>query len=284
VKEARKRQQLTGASQLGVRAVVLLALIHNAAASMAEQRQYLSKRYKEPNMPYDFDTIKTCTFWYDNYEGFSCKEIRDWRYAISPEDFSRWNPSVTLDCGNWQELSYCVEVRSEMKLATSSSTSTTSTTTEAPEATPEPPALLGWTSLGCYEADRTLKAYSAAVDGGRLTPDLCGTACYADGLKYAGLQAGKECWCNDFKCGGANVINFFMAKLDDALPPGPIPTDEPTTPSMTTASPVATKTSSPAANATLSPQEDSTEKSETSKDQLRHYIEQKPFYIDLCLP
>ncbi|KAF6798887.1 CFEM domain-containing protein [Colletotrichum sojae] len=77
-----------GASQLAVRAVALLALVHNAAASMAEQRHYISKRYKEPSMPYDFNTIKTCTFWYDNYEGFSCKEIRDWRYAISPEDFS----------------------------------------------------------------------------------------------------------------------------------------------------------------------------------------------------
>ncbi|KAF6798888.1 CFEM domain-containing protein [Colletotrichum sojae] len=165
-----------------------------------------------------------------------------------------------------------------MKPVTSSEASTTSTT-ETPVATQEPPALLGWTSMGCYEADRTLKAYSSAVDGGRRTPDLCGAACYADGLKYASLQAGKECWCNDFvgngwasyqqdcnipcpgdasqKCGGTNVINFFKAKLDDALPPGPIPSAEPTIPSMTTASAVATKISSPAASVTPSPQENS---------------------------
>ncbi|KAF6811016.1 CFEM domain-containing protein, partial [Colletotrichum plurivorum] len=250
--------------------------VHGRAAPLSRQTRQRAQHAVRLN------TIKTCTFWYDNYEGFSCKEIRDWRYAISPEDFSRWNPSVTLDCGNWQELSYCIQVRREMKPVTSSEASTTSTT-EVPEATPEPPALPGWTSLGCYEADETLKAPSAAVDGGRITPDLCGAACYADGRKYAGLQAGKECWCNDFvgngwasdqkdcniscpgdasqKCGGTNVINFFKAKLDDALPPGPIPTAEPTTPSMTTASAVATKISSPASSATPSPQENSTEKS-----------------------
>lgn len=255
-----------GACHLALRAVAFLALAQNAIASMAKQRHYLSKRGKEPNMPYDFDTIKTCTYWHDNYEGFSCKEIRDWRYAISPEDFTRWNPTVTLDCGNWQELSYCVEVRSEMKPVTSSEApTTTSTISEAPIPTPEPPALLGWTSLGCYTADRTLKTPSSAVDGSRLTPNSCGAVCYADGLEFAGLQAGKECWCNGFvgnswasnqqdcsipcpgdaskKCGGTNVINFFEAKLDNALPPGPIPSEEPTTPSTTTTSAVATTTS-----------------------------------------
>nr|XP_036576515.1 CFEM domain-containing protein [Colletotrichum truncatum]KAF6783272.1 CFEM domain-containing protein [Colletotrichum truncatum] len=265
-----------GVNQLAVRAVALLSLAHHAAASMVGQRHYLAKRDREPNMPYDFNTIKTCTWWYDNYEGFSCQDIRDLRYAISPEDFTRWNPSVTLDCGNWQELSYCIQVRSEMKTVTSNSASTISTTRVAPSSTPTAPALLGWTSLGCYTANRTLKSPSTAVDVSLLTVESCGAACYADGLEYAGLQAGKECWCNDYvgnawapnqdacnipcpgdasqTCGGANVINFFEAKLDDTLPPGPIPSDEPTGPiaSTTTTSASATKTTFPAASATPS--------------------------------
>ncbi|KAK2028981.1 WSC-domain-containing protein [Colletotrichum zoysiae] len=241
-----------GADQFAMRAFALLALAHNAVASMVEQRHYLLKRDEEPNMQYDFNTIKTCTYWYDNYQGFSCKEIRDWRYGISPEDFTRWNPSVTLDCGNWQELSYCVEVRSEMTSIASSSASTTSITSAAPSSTPTAPALLGWKPLGCYTANRKLKSPSSA---------------------FAGLQAGKECWFNDYvgndwasdqqecnapcpgdasqMCGGAGVLNFFEAKLDNALPPGPIPGREPTM-STTATSAAATKTSSPVASATPS--------------------------------
>ncbi|KDN69707.1 putative CFEM domain-containing protein [Colletotrichum sublineola] len=262
-----------GTNQLAVKAFTLLALAHNAVASMVGQRHYLAKRGTEPNMPYDFNTIKTCTGWYDNYEGFTCEDIRDWRYAISPEDFTRWNPSITLDCGNWQELSYCVQVRSEMTTVSSSSALATSTTSAASSHTPMTHALLGWTSLGCYKAGRKLKSPSSTVDSRQLAPKSCGAACYADGLKYAGLQAGKECWCNDYvgnewasdqedcnipcpgdasqTCGGASVLNFFKAKLDDALPPGPIPSGEPTS-STTMISNTATKTSSPAESATPS--------------------------------
>ncbi|KAG7284435.1 hypothetical protein NEMBOFW57_010808 [Staphylotrichum longicolle] len=78
-------------------------------ASNAQQAHQLDKRGDQPAMQWDLNTIGTCSCWYDNYEGLTCKEVRDWKFAISPADFSRWNPSITLDCGNWQALSYCVE-------------------------------------------------------------------------------------------------------------------------------------------------------------------------------
>lgn len=54
-------------------------------------------------------TIKSCTYWYTNHFDQSCEHSLD----ISPEDFVRWNPSITLDCKNWTEgWSYCLEIRS----------------------------------------------------------------------------------------------------------------------------------------------------------------------------
>lgn len=85
----------------------------NVGFDINQRRHLLVGRDVEPNMQYDLNTIKTCTWWYDNNEGKSCQVVRDWMFAISPEDFTRWNPSVTLDCGNWQELSYCIEVEGE---------------------------------------------------------------------------------------------------------------------------------------------------------------------------
>ncbi|KAK7964076.1 WSC domain-containing protein [Apiospora saccharicola] len=88
---------------LSVVAVASLALSHQAFASPVELRSRPSKRSVEPEMIYDLNTISTCTFWYDNYHGRSCKDVRDDTFNVSPEAFSRWNPSITLDCGNWQE-------------------------------------------------------------------------------------------------------------------------------------------------------------------------------------
>ncbi|KAF3811697.1 LysM domain-containing protein [Colletotrichum gloeosporioides] len=61
-----------------------------------------------PNLPFDPNTISTCTDWWDN-EGFlPCVDlITAWNIDIS--DFRRWNPSITADCGNFQVgMSYCI--------------------------------------------------------------------------------------------------------------------------------------------------------------------------------
>ena len=117
-----------------------------------QKAHHLSERDNVPNMPYPLDTIKTCNYWYDNNEGLTCMEARDWMYAISPEDFSRWNPSITLDCGNWKELSYCVRVEGEegKPRTTTSTPPTTSRTSTATSTSTRKPELLGWEPIGCY--------------------------------------------------------------------------------------------------------------------------------------
>ncbi|KAG8667748.1 hypothetical protein FPOAC2_12938 [Fusarium poae] len=61
----------------------------------------------EPNMPHDPDA--QCQFWWDNDGSISCKEMPK-AFKISLEDWLRWNPSLTKDCGNYiTGRSYCIE-------------------------------------------------------------------------------------------------------------------------------------------------------------------------------
>ncbi|KAL2060011.1 hypothetical protein VTL71DRAFT_9833 [Oculimacula yallundae] len=66
-------------------------------------------------MPYDSRTTEYCTWWYDNYEGYSCDAIRS-IFLVSMADMMLWNPSITSTCGNWKERSYCVEVHAPAPL------------------------------------------------------------------------------------------------------------------------------------------------------------------------
>jgi len=228
--------------QLAVVCIGAVTIPCQVMASNTQHAHLLYKRGDQPAGQWDLNTIVTCTFWYDNYEGLTCKEVRDWMFAISPAGFSRWNPSITLDCGNWQALSYCVEVKSERTSSraspTSSATSTTSNT--APTATRKP-ELLGWEPLGCYVDDSTLHNHTTKAGGDRLTVSQCEAVCFSDNFEYAGVKAGRDCWCGTFVgnswtenqndcnipcpgdaaqiCGGASVFNIFEAKTKDTLPP-----------------------------------------------------------------
>ncbi|KAI9375023.1 hypothetical protein BJX61DRAFT_550312 [Aspergillus egyptiacus] len=63
-----------------------------------------------PNLPADPNTISTCTWWWDNVDGAIPCEDMPFEWGISMEDFLRWNPSITADCGNYLTgRSYCVE-------------------------------------------------------------------------------------------------------------------------------------------------------------------------------
>ncbi|KAL2126600.1 hypothetical protein VTI74DRAFT_565 [Chaetomium olivicolor] len=202
----------------------------------------LSKRDNEPIMQWDFKTIKTCTSWYDNNEGLTCKEVRDLMFDISPEDFSRWDPSITLDYENWRPLAYCVGVKSEQRTVTTSSAS--SSLAAKPTATPtlrRKPELLGWLPLGCYVDKHTLHNRTAKAGGDQLTVTECEAACFSDNFQYAGVKAGTDCWCGTFVgnswtenqedcnihcpgdsaqiCGGASVFNVFEAQTKDTLSP-----------------------------------------------------------------
>ena len=63
---------------------------------------HLATANKEPLLSYDIHTIKDCSYWYDNYGKRTCESIRD-AWGVSPEDFARWKPSLTVDCKGWGE-------------------------------------------------------------------------------------------------------------------------------------------------------------------------------------
>ncbi|PQK16330.1 hypothetical protein BB8028_0006g06500 [Beauveria bassiana] len=148
----------------------------------------------EPFLSYDVHTIKDCSFWYDNYGTRTCESIRE-TWSISPETFSRWNPSISLDCKGWSRHSYCVGVIAE--LACSSST-TTSTSTSTATSTSTPPPI--WTDRGCY-ADASyhpLQTQLPAPAGRDMTRAKCESKCWNEGYQYVGFKAGTECWCGHY--------------------------------------------------------------------------------------
>jgi WSC domain-containing protein len=115
-----------------------LAMLALCAAASAES--VLNKRDEEPALAVKPGTISTCNFWYDNGFGESCEVVRDWFFEISPEDFHRWNPSVSLDCQGWEDwYSYCVRIEDSSPSTTSSKPSTTTAaTTTSTSAPPKP--------------------------------------------------------------------------------------------------------------------------------------------------
>ncbi|KAK8147378.1 hypothetical protein G3M48_001738 [Beauveria asiatica] len=211
----------------------------------------------EPFLSYDVHTIKDCSFWYDNYGTRTCESIRE-TWSISPETFSRWNPSISLDCKGWSRHSYCVGVIAE--LACSSST-TTSTSTSTATSTSTPPPI--WTDRGCY-ADASyhpLQTQLPAPAGDDMTRAKCESKCWSEGYQYVGFKAGTECWCGHYidgshtpfqsdcsapcagnsseSCGGDKVYNV----LEGNDPPF---TPAPRTPTSTTTARPSTSTTPPA--------------------------------------
>lgn len=250
-------------------------LLKSAAVGLALLFQHVSastihpvaRRDGEPGFPVKPDTITTCTNWYDNWLGEDCKVVRDWYFAISPEDFHRWNPSISLDCGGWEKWhSYCVGVRGQQS-SSSSSTSTLAATTSISTAAPAPtPVLKSWEPMGCFVDDFTLTTKSTREGGSNLTVEKCQAACWLDSFRFAGLKSGTECWCGTSvggdwakdqadcktpcpgnsvqKCGGDKLLSVFRAVLDETpLPPGGQPPSITTTTSTaattTTAAPLA---------------------------------------------
>ncbi|PVH77059.1 hypothetical protein DL98DRAFT_639122 [Cadophora sp. DSE1049] len=160
---------------------------------------YLSSRALAQTYRYHLDTISTCTSWYDNSGDYGCTEIRD-TLGISPANFTRWNPSISLDCEGWElYTSYCSWVDSEFPIPSTTTTST-STTAPSPTAKPSPSS---WTSIGCWpvgDSDFPTLDYSASAIS-NISPSKCGNACYSvkdSNYVFAGISAGSECLCGDF--------------------------------------------------------------------------------------
>ncbi|KAF7167903.1 hypothetical protein CNMCM6106_003273 [Aspergillus hiratsukae] len=218
-----------------------------------------------PGLQWDPDTIASCVEWYDNNEGLTCEEARKY-WGITPEQFTEWNPSVSLDCEPWRYQSYCIVTQERLD------NSTKTTTTSAPASTSTPtttqttlgPSPTAWTALGCYFDDPKLLPLletRVSKEGGdpALTIAKCQNACYLAARTFAGVKAGNECWCSPFVggeharnqsdcnipwsgdkdeiCGGKQCVNVFEpveADEDDGPVTKAMPTSTFTTSSATT--------------------------------------------------
>jgi hypothetical protein len=208
---------------------------------------HLSTASPTPGLYADPNTIASCVEWYDNTEGLTCKELRDY-FTTTPEQFTEWNPSVSLDCEPWNEWqSYCIVTQERLDdtasslsarlsaSATSTATSTSSTTTLGPSPT-------AWSELGCYFDDPShlpLLESRVSANDESLTIGKCQDACYRAAYQFAGVKGGNECWCSPFVggewaddqedcnlpctgdegevCGGDETVNVFEAEYDDDL-------------------------------------------------------------------
>ncbi|KAF7128461.1 hypothetical protein CNMCM5793_003191 [Aspergillus hiratsukae] len=218
-----------------------------------------------PGLQWDPDTIASCVEWYDNNEGLTCEEARKY-WGITPEQFTEWNPSVSLDCEPWRYQSYCIVTQERLD------NSTKTTTTSAPASTSTPtttqttlgPSPTAWTALGCYFDDPKLLPLletRVSKEGGdpALTIAKCQNACYLAARTFSGVKAGNECWCSPFVggeharnqsdcnlpcsgdkdeiCGGKQCVNVFEpveADEDDGSVTKAMPTSTSTTSSATT--------------------------------------------------
>lgn len=189
-----------------------------------------------PTLQYDPETISPCVEWENNAHNLVCEEVRDY-WNITPEEFSRWNPSVGLDCTPWIAASYCVVPLERLpEVSTTSdppptSTTTTSTRTLGPSPT-------SWDPRGCYIDDNaeipTLQEPMSEEGGDDdLTVAKCEDSCYKSFFEFAGVKEGNECHCGSYvagertlnatecnapctgnstdKCGGTGRLNIFMA-------------------------------------------------------------------------
>ncbi|KAL3486995.1 WSC domain-containing protein [Aspergillus germanicus] len=210
---------------------------------------HLSTASPTPGLYADPNTIASCVEWYDNTEGLTCKELRDY-FTIIPEQFTEWNPSVSLDCKPWNEWqSYCIvtqerldDTASSLSASLSASATITSTATSTSSTTTLAPSPTAWTELGCYFDDPShlplLESRVSAADES-LTVGKCQDACYRAAYQFAGVKGGNECWCSPYVggewaedqddcnlpctgdegevCGGEETVVVFEAEYDDDL-------------------------------------------------------------------
>ncbi|KAJ4182645.1 hypothetical protein NW767_013790 [Fusarium falciforme] len=142
------------------------------------------------NLQWDPETIDSCVEWYDNADGETCEYVRKY-FGITPEEFTAWNPSVSLECKPWRWQSYCIP---------------TTTTTPTPSTTTLGPSPAAWTHLGCYVDNDTAspvleKRISKEGGDAALTIPKCEDTCYRAQFEFAGVKEGNECWCSSFVAG-----------------------------------------------------------------------------------
>ncbi|KFG83697.1 LysM domain-containing protein [Metarhizium anisopliae] len=121
-------------------AALAVAASSGVLDSIVQQGVNLRARESNPGFSFDPNTSPYCTFWYDNDGSIPCAEILS-LFAVSIDDFIRWNPSVTPSCDKFLESrSFCVEVGGEPVITTTTSAPTTSTSTSTEPTTTTKPS------------------------------------------------------------------------------------------------------------------------------------------------
>lgn len=194
----------------------------------------------QPVFSSDPETIDTCIDWWNNADNSrSCEQVKK-MFNISPEEFKKWNPSLSLDCEPWRfPLSYCVSTsdRDPPPGVTTTTVVPTPTTSKVSTHVPSPTS---WAARGCYQDDDPeypVLELMVSEEGGdsSLDIDSCENSCWKASVNgtvlFAGVKDGNQCWCSTFIggesasdqkkcdkpcsgnkeqiCGGEDYINVF---------------------------------------------------------------------------
>ncbi|KAG9201356.1 hypothetical protein G6514_005728 [Epicoccum nigrum] len=190
-----------------------------AASLVALALPHAARAGEWPTLQFDPDTISPCVMWEDNVNDLVCEDVRKY-WKITPEEFSRWNPSVGLDCKPWNVQSYCVVPLERLPTTTTEPSKTTTTTTSTSITSTLGPSPTSWTELGCFTDENP--NYSALEK--RVSPEggdnsntyaKCQDSCYKAAFIFAGVKAGKECWC------GNSVFGDLAANVTECDNPCP---------------------------------------------------------------
>ncbi|KFA67580.1 hypothetical protein S40285_08345 [Stachybotrys chlorohalonatus IBT 40285] len=155
----------------------------------------------------DPDTIESCIDWWNNADDSrSCEYVRN-LFGITPEEFSAWNPSVSVDCEPWLfPLSYCVSTSDRVPppgATTTTPASPTTTTTTSSHA----PSPTSWRARGCYtdnDPEYPVLEHLVTEEGGDASldiagcEDMCWEASVNGTVLFVGVKEGNQCWCSSF--------------------------------------------------------------------------------------
>ncbi|KAK3400633.1 hypothetical protein B0T20DRAFT_348523 [Sordaria brevicollis] len=235
-----------------------------------------------PKYPTDPNAASDCIQWYDHttlstspikvsgeYTNGSCAAVRRF-FSISPEEFHKWNPSVSIDCEPWLDYrSYCVRVAAGP-------------------------------SIGCFMKGSLEVEYTYFVKD-RMDWDLkvesCVYTCKIHGYGSAGMQNGNQCWCGWMReenkesklvedqsecnvpcagdesqiCGGKNVLAVYdTGFVDTWVAPGLTATVSTTAGTSTRAADVSIMTGTVIPTSSAAGDAPNPSESDPSSDAMRH--------------
>ncbi|KFY77881.1 hypothetical protein V499_02829 [Pseudogymnoascus sp. VKM F-103] len=166
------------------------------AASAAVKGPAIQARGESPSFPFDPETTADCTLWYDTVGASTCLKLLEVN-AIPIADFVKWNPSITLECGNFKTVgkSYCIKV----SIPESTSGVASQTSTAIPTATTIP-------TTSAIPATSAIPTTGATPTTTTTTPPTTTTSLPGNGITTpTPFQEGMSTSCN----------RFHMVKLNE---------------------------------------------------------------------